>query len=70
MEKNRKKADISPELVAKAKAGDQAAFEELYRQTGAELYRSIRAMVHDEDTAWDIQQDTYLKAYQSLGKLS
>lgn len=64
------KAEISPELVAKAKTGDQAAFAELYRQTSTELYRSIRAMVHNEDTAWDIQQDTYLRAYQSLGKLS
>ena len=65
-----KKAEISPELVAKAKTGDQAAFAELYQQTSTELYRSIRAMVHDEDTAWDIQQDTYLRAYQGLSKLA
>ena len=64
------KAEISPELVAKAKTGDQAAFAELYQQTSTELYRSIRAMVHDEDTAWDIQQDTYLRAYQGLSKLA
>ena len=64
-----KKAQISPELVAKAKAGDQAAFTELYKQTSTELYRSIRSMVHDEDLAWDIQQDTYLRVYQNLGKL-
>ncbi len=70
-EKNRetKKAQISPELVAKAKAGDQAAFAELYRQTSTELYRSIHSMVHDEDLAWDIQQDTYLRVYENLGKL-
>lgn len=60
---------IAPELVARAKAGDQAAFTELYEQTSAELYRSIRAMVRDEDLAWDIQQDTYLRAFRSLDKL-
>ena len=64
-----KRAQISPELVAKAKAGDEAAFTELYKQTSAELYRSIRSMVHDEDLAWDIEQDTYLRVYQNLDKL-
>ena len=69
-EKNENKnVPISPELVAKAKAGDQAAFSELYQLTNTALYRSIRAMVHNEDTAWDIEQETYLKAYQSLDKL-
>lgn len=64
------KTEISPKLVAKAKAGNQATFSELYRLTSTELYRAIRAMVHDEDTAWDIQQDTYLRADQGLGKLA
>ncbi len=69
-EKNEtQKAQISPELVAKAKAGDQDAFSELYQQTSTILYRSIRSMVHDDDTAWDIQQETYLKAFQNLNKL-
>ena len=67
--KDNQKAQISPALVAKAKAGDQNAFSELYQQTSTALYRSIRSMVHDDDTAWDIQQETYLKAFQSLNKL-
>ena len=56
-------------LVAKAKSGDQEAFSELYNKTSAELYRSIRAMTRDEDLSWDIQQDSYLRAFQSLDKL-
>ena len=56
-------------LVAKAKTGDQAAFTELYDRTAPELYRCIRAMTRDEDLAWDIQQDSYLRAYRSLDKL-
>ena len=63
------KAQISPELVARAKAGDHDAFSELYQQTNTALYRSIRSMVRDEELAWDIQQDTYLKAYQNLDRL-
>ena len=60
---------VSPVLVAKAKAGDQAAFTELYEQTSTGLYRTIRSMVRDEDLAWDILQDTYLQAFCDLGKL-
>lgn len=67
--KNRARASISPELVEQAKAGDQAAFTELYQLTSKELYRSIRAMVKDEDLVWDIHQDTYLRAFRSLDKL-
>lgn len=63
------KATISPELTARAKAGDQAAFTELYEQTNAGLYRTIRAMVNDEDLAWDILQESYLRAFQNLDKL-
>lgn len=67
--KETQKEQIPPELVAKAKAGDQAAFSELYQQTSTVLYRSIRSMVHDEDLAWDILQDSYLRAYKSLDQL-
>ena len=68
-EQGRSKAEVSAELVAKAREGDQAAFSELYKQTNLSLYRSVRSMVHDEDLAWDILQDSYLRAYQSLDKL-
>ena len=60
---------IPSELVENAKAGDSAAFSELYTLTSASLYRSIRAMTRDEDLTWDIQQDTYLRAYRSLNTL-
>ena len=56
-------------LVAKAKTGDQDAFTELYDRTAPDLYRCIRAMTRNEDLAWDIQQDTYLRAFRSLNTL-
>ena len=72
-EKHEKKATgaapILPELVAKARAGDQAAFTELYERTSAMVYRTIRSMVQDEDLVWDIQQDSYLRAWRGLDKL-
>ncbi|MBO4419126.1 MAG: sigma-70 family RNA polymerase sigma factor [Oscillospiraceae bacterium] len=71
-EKNENKASrakIDPALVAQARTGDQSAFTALYEQTHTALYRSIRSMVHDEDLAWDILQDCYLKAFQGLDKL-
>lgn len=65
----RSEAESLSALVAKAKTGDQEAFSELYNRTSTELYRSIRAMTRDEDLSWDIQQDSYLRAFQSLDKL-
>ena len=68
-ENKAQKAKIDPALVAQARTGDQSAFTALYEQTHTALYRSIRSMVHDEDLAWDILQDCYVKAFQSLDKL-
>ena len=63
------RAAISPELVAEARAGDQAAFAELYELTNVELYRTVRSMVRDEELAWDVLQDSYLRAWRGLDKL-
>ena len=71
-EKNLRNADsavIPPELAAKAKAGDQAAFTELYELSYRKLYRTIHSMVRDEDLAWDILQDSYIRAWRGLDKL-
>jgi RNA polymerase sigma factor (sigma-70 family) len=68
-ENKAQKAKIDPALVAQARTGDQSAFTALYEQTHTAIYRSIRSMVHDEDLAWDILQDCYLKAFQGLDKL-
>ena len=65
----RMKNEALAKLAAKAKTGDQAAFTELYNRTSNDLFRCIRAMTRDEDLTWDIQQDSYLRAFQSLDKL-
>lgn len=63
------RVEIPAELVAEAKAGDQAAFTELFDLTHRAIYRTIRSMVRDEDLVWDIHQDTYLRAFKGLDKL-
>lgn len=60
--------DLRP-LVDRARAGDQAAFTELYEQTSTDLYRIVHAMVRDEDMTWDILQNTYVRVYRSLPTL-
>ena len=63
------KAEISPALIARARAGEAQAFTELYEQTSPAVYRAIRAMVRDEDLTWDLLQETYLRAFRSLDRL-
>lgn len=67
--KEKQRIEIPPELVRRAQAGDQAAFSELYQRSGAAVYRTIFSMVRDEDTAWDVHQNSYLLAWKNLGKL-
>ena len=63
------RAEIDPALVRQARSGDQAAFAALYEQTNPALYRSVRAMVRDEDLVWDVLQNTWLRAFRSLDRL-
>jgi len=64
-----KRMEIAPELVRRAQAGDEAAFNQLYEQTGTAIYRTIFSMVQNEETAWDVHQNTYLLAWRWLHKL-
>ena len=60
--------EIHPDvaLVAKAKAGDEAAFEQLIRQYDRQIFRIARHITQNKEDAEDIVQDTFLKAYQKL----
>ena len=57
------------ELVKRAREGDRNAKEELYLATSQEVYRTIHAMVKNEDLTLDIQQDTYVSAFSRLDQL-
>lgn len=64
-----KPMEITRELVQRAIAGDADAQSELYSRTFQTVYGRIRVKVPDEDTALDLTQDTYLRAFTHLEQL-
>ena len=54
------------ELVARAKAGDTAAFNELVRKYRARVYSLALHLTGQASDADDITQDAFLKAYHKL----
>jgi RNA polymerase sigma-70 factor (ECF subfamily) len=54
------------ELVARARDGDQVAFEELVRSTYADTYTLARRLTGNEEDASDVVQESYLRAYRGL----
>ena len=56
-----------PKTVRAAAAGDTAAFTEIVRSTQADVWRFIRHLVHDDELAADLTQDTYVRVHRSIG---
>jgi len=56
------------ELVAKAQAGDTAAFDELVIRYRQRAFSMIYNMVRNEQDAWDLAQDGFVKAWKSIGR--
>lgn len=54
------------ELVAAAKDGDRAAFDELVRSTYVDTYTLAHRLTGDEEDARDVVQEAYLRAYRGL----
>ena len=57
-----------PDLVLKAKNGDQQAMEQLYEMTYSRVYCTIQVMVKDEQETLDLLQDSYIKAFKHLNQ--
>lgn len=53
--------------VALAAAGDQQAFERLYRQHVARIHSLVRRMAGAQGDADEITQDVFVRAWQRLG---
>ena len=60
--------DELADLVAAAKGGDRAAFDELVRRTSADTYTLAFRLVGNEEDARDVVQETYLRAYKGIGR--
>jgi RNA polymerase sigma-70 factor, ECF subfamily len=55
-----------PEVVARAAAGDLAAFEELVRASQGHVYRFVLHIVRNRATAEDVTQEAFLHAFRAL----
>src|SRR6266705_5024446 len=60
--------EIHPDvaLVARAKKGDTAAFEQLVRQYERQIFSVAQHITQNREDAEDITQDAFLKAYEKL----
>lgn len=58
---------MDADLVARMKAGDLAAFEDVYRQHGRRLYALGLRMLGEAADAEDALQDVFLQAFRKLG---
>ncbi len=54
------------ELVRQAQAGDSEAFDQLVSRFRTRIFGMIYNMVHNEQDAWDLAQDSFVKAWKSL----
>jgi RNA polymerase sigma-70 factor (ECF subfamily) len=54
--------------VARAKAGDSAAFEQLIRQYDRQIFRTALHITQNREDAEDITQDVFFKAFQKLNQ--
>lgn len=55
-------------LARLAAKGDRAAFNRIVRRYQETLYRFIRRYVGDADEAYDLLQETFVSAWQALGR--
>jgi RNA polymerase sigma-70 factor (ECF subfamily) len=54
------------ELVARARDGDPAAFEELVQKYERKVFRLAKNITNNDEDAEDVLQETFLKAYSHL----
>jgi RNA polymerase sigma-70 factor (ECF subfamily) len=60
-------ADVSElDLVKRCQAGQADAFDELVVRYRTRIFGMIYSMVHSEQDAWDLAQDSFVKAWKSI----
>jgi len=57
----------SEELLDRARRGDVEAFHEIFRQNHRVVLRFLYGMVGELDVAQELTQETFMRAYRSLG---
>ena len=59
-------AETDKQLVARAKKGDQRAFDMLVLKYQHKIFGLISRYVHDADEVQDVAQEAFIKAYRAL----
>lgn len=59
-------AEADERDVARFKAGDAAAFEDLVRRHEREVYRLVLRLLRNPEDALEVAQETFLRAYRGL----
>ncbi|WP_140944487.1 RNA polymerase sigma factor [Candidatus Thermokryptus mobilis] len=57
------------EIIERIRNGDESAFEEIYERLKLPLYKFCLRMISDEETAFDIVHDVFLKFYERLNTI-
>jgi len=55
-------------LVARLKAGDEAAFEEVLKRYELKVFNLTRGLMRNDDDAQDALQDTFLSVFKNIGR--
>jgi RNA polymerase sigma-70 factor (ECF subfamily) len=55
-------------VIERARQGDAEAFVLIYEHYSSQIHRYVYRLVGNRELADDITQDTFLRAYQSIGK--
>jgi RNA polymerase sigma-70 factor (ECF subfamily) len=62
-------SDVPTALVIRCQAGEERAFDELFRMIHDDLFRWAFSLVRDEDDALEITQDCFIRVFRHLPKL-
>ena len=61
--------DVSElDLVKQCQTGNTEAFDQLVTRYRTRVFAMIYNMVHNEQDAWDLAQDSFVKAWKSIGR--
>ncbi len=60
--------EVPQTLIARARAGELRAFEQIYRRFERPMYTLALRMLGDPDAARDVLHDAMLKAFQRIGQ--
>lgn len=58
------------DVLARVLGGEIDAFEVVMRRYNQRVYRTVRAILRDEDESLDVMQETYVNAFAHLGEFS